>query len=155
MITQQIKVSTSELARRFGKDRATVRRYLDHGGVKPVRSRPNLRSYELGAATAALSAGRSVNVDTGYHLARSQKTRAEAARILLKLQRERGQLAPVAELREAAQNLLRQMHERFNRYARDARGRLFKAKSTADLERILTADIALIFDDLKRDYPNI
>jgi hypothetical protein len=47
------------------------------------------------------------------------------------------------------------MHQRFTRYARDARGRLFKAKSTTDLERILTSDIALIFDDLKRDYPNI
>jgi hypothetical protein len=138
-------------------DRATVKKRLALGGVKPVRSKQNLKWYELGAATAALSAGRSLNVDTASALstARTQKTAAEAARILLKLRRERGELAPVAELREAAQYLLKQMHERFRRYARDARGRLFKAKTSADVERILSSDFALIFDELKENYPNI
>jgi hypothetical protein len=146
----------SELARAAGKDRATVVKRLRAAGVEPVRERSKEKQFEVGAATAALGAGPSEGIDSsGYHKARTQKTTAEAARILLKLQRERGEVAPVAELRESAYQLVRGMHQRFTRYARDARARLFRAKSVADLERIMTSDFAVIFDDLKRDYPNI
>jgi hypothetical protein len=144
----------SELARAAGKDRATVRKLLEAAGVQPKRTRAKEKQFDVNQATAALTS-REPAEQNGYHKARTQKTTAEAARILLKLQRERGELAPVAELREGAYTLVKAMHQRFSRYARDARGRIFKAKSTADVERILTADIALIFDDLKRDYPNI
>jgi DNA-binding IclR family transcriptional regulator len=146
----------SELARAAGLDRATVAKRLKAAGVKPVLERKKEKQFAVGAATAALGARSADGVDSsGYHKARTQKTTAEAARILLKLQRERGELAPVAELREGAYQLVKAMHQRFSRYARDARGRLFRAKTVSDLERILASDFALIFDDLKRDYPNI
>jgi hypothetical protein len=47
------------------------------------------------------------------------------------------------------------MHQRFSRYARDARNRVFRAKTPTEVERIMASDFAVIFDDLKRDYPNI
>jgi len=146
----------SELARAAGKDRATVRKLLESAGVQPTRTKAKEKQFDVNQATAVLGAAREPPADSnGYHKARTQKTTAEAARILLKLQRERGELAPVAELREGAYTLVKAMHQRFSRYARDARGRLFKAKSSADVERILTSDIALIFENLKRDLPNI
>jgi hypothetical protein len=146
----------SELARASGLDRATVVKRLKAAGVNPVRARAKEKEFDVNQATAVLGAARGDSVDQhGLNRARVQKITGEAARILLKLQKERGELAPVAELREGAYTLVKAMHQRFTRYARDARGRLFKAKSTTDLERILTSDIALIFDDLKRDYPNI
>jgi hypothetical protein len=136
-------------------DRATVVKRLKAAGLEPVRSKAKEKEFDVGAATTALGAAREQPESNGYHKARTQKTTAEAARILLKLQRERGELAPVAELREGAYQLVKAMHQRFSRYARDARGRLFRAKTVSDLERTMVSDFAVIFDDLKRDYPNI
>lgn len=151
--TEQARVANiSELARASGKDRATVRKQLEAAGVAPVRSKAKEKQFDVNQATAALGAARDAD---GYHRARTQKTTAEAARILLKLQRERGEVAPVAELREGVYQIIKSLHLRFSRYARDARGRLYRAKSVTELERILASDVAVIFDDLKRDYPNI
>ena len=151
--TEQARVANiSELARASGKDRATVRKQLEAAGVAPVRSKAKEKQFDVQQATAALGAAREAD---GYHKARTQKTTAEAARILLKLQRERGELAPVAELRQGAFELIKALHQRFSRYARDARGRLYRAKSVTELERMLAADVAVIFNDLKNDYPNI
>src|SRR5262245_4260889 len=91
--------NTSQLARAAGLDRATVVKRLKAAGVQPVRERSREKEYEVSAATAALSNGggngHAGAVDSaGYHKARTQKTTAEAARILLKLQRERNELAP-------------------------------------------------------------
>lgn len=147
------QANISELARAAGLDRATVVKRLEAAGVQPRRTRAKEKTFDLGAATAALT--RPAVDHTGYHKARTQKTTAEAARLLLKLQRERGELAPVAELRELAYQFIKAMHQRFNRYAREGRGRLFKAKNRLELERILAADFALIFDELKRDFPKL
>jgi len=145
----------SELARAAGIDRATAIKRLNAAGVAPVRERSKEKLFEVNQAAAVLGAPQTNFDSTGYHKARTQKTTAEAARILLKLQRERGEVAPVAEFREGAYQLVKALHQRFSRYARDARGRLYRAKSVAELERIMTSDFAVIFDDLKRDYPNI
>jgi hypothetical protein len=148
--------NVSELARAAGLDRATVRKRLRAAGIQPKRERANELEFDIGAATAALTNGNGhARTDEHYHKARTQKTTAEAARLLLKLQRERGELAPIGELREQAFTLVKAMHQRFTRYARDARGRLFRAKTTSEVERIMVGDFAAIFEDLKRDYPNI
>jgi len=152
---REAAANISELARASGMDRATVIKRLRAAGVTPVRDRTKEKQFDVNQATAVLGAAREAVDSNGYHKARTQKTTAEAARILLKLQRERGELAPVAELREGAYQLVKAVHQRFSRYAREARGKLYRAKSVNDLERILATDFALIFDDLKRDYPNI
>jgi hypothetical protein len=147
--------SISELSRLLGIDRGTVNRRLYRAGLQPILNTPLLKKYETQAAIAALSVSSAPPVDHDYRHARAQKVTAEAARILLKLQLERGELAPVAELREQAFLLVKAMHQRFSRYARESRNRLFRAKTPTEVERILATDFALIFDDLKRDYPNI
>jgi hypothetical protein len=150
---QSMVANISELARASGKDRATVVKRLQAAGVLPVHSRKKEKQYDIALATAALS--REPLDQSGYHKARTQKTTAEAALILLKLQRERGDLAPVAELREHAYQFIKAMQQRFTRYTREARVRLHRAKTPNELGRQLDADFALIFDNVKRDYPNI
>jgi hypothetical protein len=145
----------SELARASGYDRATVAKRLREAGVNPKKTRAKEKQFDVNQATAALTATRAPEVDHGYRTARTQKTTAEAARLLLKLKREQGELAPVAELRAQAFTLVKAMHQRFSRYARDARNRVFRAKTPTEVERIMASDFAVIFDDLKRDYPNI
>src|SRR5262245_61224920 len=120
-VSEESRANLSELARASGLDRATVRRRLAMAGIRPARERPNAKMFDLKVATQALSAVAPPAPDQHYRQARTQKTTAEAARILLKLSRERGELAPVAELREQAFVLVKAMHQRFSRYARDAR----------------------------------
>src|SRR5262245_24105492 len=106
----------SELARASGLDRATVRKRLDAAGVQPKRTRAKEKEFDVSEATAALTATRAPETDQHYRQARTQKTTAEAARILLKLQRERGEVAPVGEFKAHAFTLVKAMHQRFTRY---------------------------------------
>lgn len=154
----QAKVANiSELHRASGKDRATVKKMLDAAGLRPKFQRAKEKFYDLSLATEALSRDpREIASAAPLTHARTQKTTAEAARIVLKLQRERGELASRAEFREEAFNLVKAMHSRFSRYAKsEAWPQLRKAKTRGEFERIITTDVALIFDDLKRDYPEI
>jgi len=151
----QAKVANiSELHRATGIDRATIVKRLNAAGVKPKYKRAKETFYDQTEASEVLSRGPRDTTAPLTH-ARTQKTTAEAARIVLKLQRERGELASRAEFREEAYNLVKALHTRFTRYAREARSRLAKIKSPAEIERTMSTDVALIFDDLKRDYPNI
>lgn len=151
----QAKVAnTSELARASGLDRATVVKRLTAAGVKAKFKRARETFYDQAEASEALT--RNPRDVAPLTHARTQKTTAEAARIVLKLQRERGELASRAEFREEAYNLVKAVHSRFTRYARsEAWTRLRKAKSRGEFERTISTDVALIFDDLKRDYPEI
>jgi hypothetical protein len=151
----QAKVANiSELSRASGKDRATVVKMLTAAGLKPRSQRAKEKFYDLAAATEALA--RSPHDVAPLTHARTQKTTAEAARIVLNLQRERGELAPRSEFREEAFNLVKAMHTRLTRYAKsEAWNRLRKAKTRGEFERTIATDVALIFDDLKRDYPDI
>jgi hypothetical protein len=150
----QAKVANiSELHRASGKDRATVVKLLNAAGLKPKFERAREKFYDLADATAALSRDpREIASAAPLTHARTQKTTAEAARIVLKLQRERGELAPRSEFREEAFNLVKGVHTRFTRYAKEARRRF---KLSAEQARQMETDFALIFDDLKRDYPEI
>jgi hypothetical protein len=152
----QAKVANiSELSRASGKDRATVKKLLVAAGLQPKFQRAKETFYDLKDATEALSGGSRDTTAPLTH-ARTQKTTAEAARIVLKLQRERGELAPRSEFREEAFNLVKAMHTRLTRYAKsEAWNRLRKAKNRGEFERTMSTDVALIFDDLKRDYPEI
>lgn len=151
---QEKVANISELHRASGKDRATVVKLLNAAGLKPKFQRAKEKFYDLAAATEALA--RNPRDVAPLTHARTQKTTAEAARIVLKLQRERGELASRSEFREEAFNLVKAVHTRFTRYAKsEAWLRLRKAKSRGEFERIISTDVALIFDDLKRDYPEI
>lgn len=136
-----------------GFDRATIRQRLEAAGLKPVRDGEKLKQYDEKRALEILLGQPRQPVPLTH--ARTQKTQAEAARILLKLKREQGDLVPIGEMREEAFNVVKAIHTRFMRYARESRTRLVKIKNAAEMERTIATDFALIFDDLKRDYPNV
>lgn len=148
---QKTTANTSELHRATGLDRATVKKRLNDAGVKPVTTESRKTEYDADKALTALS--RTDSRSHGYDKARTQKTTAEAARVLLKLQKERGELAPISDLRDYAFNLVKAIHTRLKRYPREAKGRIHKAKSPDEIEVIMTADIDLIFENIKRDHP--
>jgi hypothetical protein len=143
--------SISALARATGKNRATVASTLAKAGLEPVREGPKEKLFDERDASRVLSSAAS-NAGGALTEARRKKTSAEAARIVLKLQKERGDLVAISDVREYAFNFVKAMHQRFTRYAREARRRL---KLKPDQARAMETDIAIIFDDLKRDHPNI
>jgi hypothetical protein len=149
-------VTISGLARSSGRDRATVRRRLEAANLKPKSSKPTEKLYDRREATRALAVGDGNGESSGLTEARRKKTIAEAARITLKLQRERGDLVPLNEIRDALFQFVKAMHTRIaRRYPKENAGRLRKCRGAADLAHTLEVDLSLIFDELKRDYPQM
>jgi hypothetical protein len=143
----------SDLHRATGMDRSTIVKRLDRAGVRHKFKRAKETFYDEAEAMAVLSlSGRQAETPAPLTQARTHKTTAEAARIVLKLKQEQGELAPRSEFREEAFNLVKAVHTRYTRYAKEARRRF---KLTAEQARQMETDFALIFDDLKRDYPDV
>lgn len=150
--SQAEQINISELHRRTGRDRSTIVKLLTAAGVKPRRTFKKETFYDLSEAMAVLQNPGAVTDPVGIHRARAQKLSVSTARELLKLQQERGELVPIADIREHAFNFVKAMHDRFKRYCKEARRTL---KLTPQQTTQLETDFAIIFDDLKRDYPEI
>lgn len=148
-------LSVSALADKFDiQDRATVRKRLK--GVTPAYVASRLKLYRL---TEKNKEGRTVQEllevgdgDPKFIEAKTRKMMADARRAEHKLEVDEGKYLLLSEVREHAFNLVKAMHQRFTRYAKEARRRY---KLSADQGRQMETDTALIFDDLKRDYPDI
>jgi hypothetical protein len=149
--------SVSALHRKTGLSRATIVERLEAAKVKPKIEKPTAKLYDLEAATSVLTTGdNGRGAVSGLNEARRKKTIAEAARITLKLQRERGDLVAMHEIREHLFQFVKAMYVRIaKRYPRENARRLRKCRSEADLAHTIEVDLALIFDELKRDYPQI
>ena len=148
--TQQVNIS--ELHRRTGRDRSTIVKLLTAAGIKPRRVYKKETFYDVGEAMAVLSNPSAVSDPAGIHRARVQKLSVSTARELLKLQQERGELVPIADVREHMYQFVKAMHDRFKRYGKQAR-RTFKL--SPEQAKQFETDVAKLFNDLKRDYPEI
>lgn len=150
--------SISALADKFDiPDRGTVRKRLK--GVEPCWVAPRLKLYRLtdhnkdGQTVANLLAD---FADAKLEEAKTRKMMADAARSEHKLELEQGNYVSVAEVKQHAFAFVAAMHKRLAKlYSRQAAPRLFKARTVNELQRMMDTDISLIFDELKRDYPNI
>jgi len=148
-------VTISGLRRATGLDRETIRRRLNAAKLEPKSSKPTEKLYDLEAAKIALGK-RNAHESAGLTDARRRKVTAETARIVIALQRERGELIAISEVREHLFRLIRAMYERISRtYPRQNARRLIKCHSAADLARTLEIDISRIFDELKHDHPQL
>jgi len=148
--------SISALHRRTGLSRATIAERLDRAGLKPKSNKPREKLYDADRAAAILAAGDNGHESTSLNEARRKKTIAEAARITLKLERERGELVPLSEIREHLFEFIKALHLRIaRRYPRENARRLRKCRNDADLAHTLEVDLDLIFDELKRSYPRM
>lgn len=152
-IRRKPRASISALHRQTGMSRATIVERLAAAGVKPKSVKATEKLYDQEAATAALSSN---GHGSGLTEARRKKTIAEAARITLKLQKERGELVDMREIRQHLFEFIKAMYTRIaRRYPRENARRLRKCRNEAELAHTIETDIALIFDELKRDYPQI
>lgn len=146
-------INTSQLHKKTGIDRATIVARLEAAGIKPHRKFKKETQWNETEALAVIERKTAGAVPLTH--ARTQKTTAETARLLLKLKHEQGELVPIGEVREEAFNLVKAMRQRFKRYARESSQRLMKIRKREQFERTMETDVGLIFDDLKRDYPQI
>src|SRR5262245_58145321 len=129
--------SISALHRKTGLSRATIAERLADAKVKPTEQGPTKKLYDVEAATTVLTGGngRSDRSEpSGLTEARRKKTIAEAARITLKLQKERGDLVAMHEIREHLFQFIKAMYQRIaKRYPKENARRLRKCRSEADL----------------------
>ncbi len=141
-------LNTSELARRSGLNRATVKTKLETNGVEPREAKAKEKLYDADEALAALLQ----DGTTGLRKAQTAKTAAEAARAKLKLDSERGELVSIQDVREDVQELVKRIHQHFAVTGPTVLAPQLKGKKVAQLEAALRRDTEEFFNDLRARY---
>jgi hypothetical protein len=139
------EVNISELARRAGLNRATVREKLESKGVEPRQKKAKEKLYDLDEALGALQ----TDGATGLRKAQTMKTAAEAGRAKLRLDRERGELVPIHDVRADVQAIMQQVLQHFSVTAPAALAPQLRGKKVAQIEALLGRDAEQFFRDLR------
>jgi hypothetical protein len=138
--------SISEIARLTGFDRATVTRRLE--GLEPVPGKKGAKDYALCDALPAIIAGQSPDLEE----ARKRKAFADADLAELKLARERAEVIPIDEVRDALHRLFTNMHQKIAiHYPTSISTQLYKAETARAVTNILRTGLGKIFHDLRTD----
>ena len=141
-------LNTSELARRSGLDRATVKTKLDARGVQPQQAKTNEKLYDADEALRALQVG---DERAGLRKAQTMKTAAEAARAKIKLEKEKGELVPIQDVRSDIQIIVNQVRAHFL-----ARGQALapqlRGQKVARIETLLREDTERFFAELRAEH---
>ena len=140
-------VNTSELARRVGLDRNLVRGKLEGKGVKPRERKSNEALYDADEALAALQ----TDGTSGLRKAQTAKTAAEAARAKLKLDKERGELVPIQEVRADVQAIVSEIRLHFLTRAQVLAPQL-RGQKVARIEALLREDAEQFFGGLRAEH---
>jgi hypothetical protein len=142
-------LSISAIARRCGLDRATTRQRLDANGYKPIDEQAKLKIFRFDAEMdATLTETKDKLTDV-----RIRKELAAAKKIELQNAEAEGELAPVAEFIDVVQRIFGSLHKEIAiRQPRRLAARLTKAKTAADVNKILTHDSNGIFKVLREDF---
>lgn len=140
-------VNLSELARRSGLNRATVREKLESKGVEPKERKAKEKLYDAGEALSALQ----VDAATGLRKAQTAKTEAEAARAKLKLDKERGEVVSIQEVRADLQALVNKIRQHFLTRAAALPPQL-RGQKAARIEALLREDAERFFGELRAEH---
>lgn len=140
-------LSTSEVAKAAGVDRATARQRLESKGVKPKQERAKEKLYDADEALAAVS-----NAATSdLRRAQTIKTATEAARSKLKLEREKGELVPIQDVRSDVQAIVNEIRLHF--LARGAAlAPQLRGQKVARIEALLRRDAEEFFGGLRAEH---
>jgi DNA-binding IclR family transcriptional regulator len=141
-------LNTTELAKRSGLNRATVKTKLETKGVQPRQEKAKEKLYDADEALAVLQQ----DGTTGLRKAQTAKTAAEAARTKLKLDRERGELVSIQEVREDVQELVKRIHQHFAVTGPTVLAPQLKGKKVSQVEAALKKDAEDFFNDLRATY---
>lgn len=140
-------VNTSELARRAGIDRNLVRGKLEGKGVRPRQRKSNEALYDADEALSALQQ----DGTSGLRKAQTMKTAVEANRAKLKLERERGELVPIQEVRADVQTIVTEIRLHFLTRAQVLAPQL-RGQKVARIEALLREDAEEFFGGLRAEH---
>jgi hypothetical protein len=147
--TKGEEVSLSELARRAGLHRETVREKLASKGVKPQHEGARKKLYDADEALAALQGG---DERSGLRKAQTIKTAVEANRAKLKLERERGELVSVADARSDLQEVVKRIHQHFTVTSPAVLAPQLRGRNVSQIEAALRRDAEQFFRDLRAEF---
>lgn len=140
-------VNTSELARRSGLKRATVREKLEGKGVRPRDKTANETLYDADEALRALQG----DDRSGLRQAQTMKTALEASRTKIKLEKEKGELVPIQDVRADVQAMVNEIRLHFLTRAQALAPQL-RGLKVAQIEARLGADAEQFFDGLRAEH---
>lgn len=144
-------LNTSELARRSGLNRATVKTRLETQGVKPQKDGAKEKLYDADEALSALQAEGAL----GLRKAQTAKTVVEAERVKLKLDRERGELVSIHDVRADAQEFVKRIHQHFAVTGPSVLAPQLKGKSVSQIEAALKKDAEQFFNELRATHESL
>ena len=142
--TKQKKLwSQTELAKHFQLDRATIRTRLEGAGVRPRNRNPKHIQYDFEEARIAIERAK----DQEW---KSLKVEKEAQILDLKLQKELGNFASVAEFAELTQRWVGWLYNKLTiRLPRTVVTKIANAKDKNDAAFILTKEIESVFNEFR------
>lgn len=141
-------LNTTEIARRSGLNRATASTRLKTKGVQPRQEKAKEKLYDADEALSALQ----TEGTSGLRKAQTEKTAAEAARVKLKLDKERGDLVSIQDVREDVQELVKRIYQRFAVTGPTVLSPQLKGKKVAQIEAALKRDAEEFFSELRATY---
>lgn len=144
---QKELLNTSDLAKRTGINRASVREKLEAKGVAPKEAKSKEKLYDADEALAALQA----DGTSGLRKAQTAKTAAEAARAKLKLDKERGELVALQDVRTDMRNFVTEIRQHFLTRAQVLAPQL-RGQRVNRIEAMLREDAERFFNDLRAEF---
>jgi hypothetical protein len=146
------ELSIKAIAERVGLDRATCKSRLDQHGYEPVREEAKLKVYRFDAEMEAKLTEQNFKLTE----AKTRKEIADAEMKELKLREAKGELVAVDEVMDLIGRLFNAMFQDLAvRQPARLANKLFKAKTTADVAKILRADTNRVFSILGDDHEKI
>jgi hypothetical protein len=141
-------LNISELARRTGLNRATVREKLESSGVQPRDKKANETLYDADEALAAIQGP---DERSGLRKAQTMKTAAEAARAKIKLEKEKGELVSIQDVRADIQAIATEIRLHFVTRGAALAPQL-RGQKVARIEAILREDAEQFFAGLRAEH---
>lgn len=146
------RMNISQLELRFSLDRITVRKRLREAEIEPAEVKAKEKIFEV---TPELEAALR-KADTGLDEAKRRRESANAELVEIKVQQAKGELVPMGEVVDIVQRLFGAMHKQVAvRMPQAIATRLVKAKTKADVTRIIKNAVDRDFKTLREDFEGL
>lgn len=141
-------LNISDLEFRFDLNRNTIREKLRKAGIKPVDGHGRDKRYRLAEVEPYLD-----NSDSDMDELKKRKLAAEAEERELKVQERKGELVPIAEVKNELQKIFTKMHREIAvTMPKRVASKLKKAKDAQTVTAVLTKEVSEIFERLRTDH---
>jgi hypothetical protein len=141
-------LNTSQLAKRAGLNRATVKSKLETKGVRPQEEKAKEKLYDADEALAALQG----DGTTGLRKAQTMKTAVEDARAKIKLAKEQGDVVPLADARSDLQEVVKRIYQHFTVTGPAVLAPQLRGLKVTQIETTLRRDAEQFFQDLRAEF---